>query len=206
MTQGDNLPGPKGMKGVAGSSSKAGDIGDPGDRGDKGKKGSSEQGLKGFRGKDGSVGGRGLPGVGLYGVQSKPKWKYPKDGSWEIMRSQHSSSFKEIEHSLGRYPLACRVYVRPTSGNNKGYIFEARGFNARDDAGYWTQYGGVIYAYSDKAFRLWVPNRNAGGSGVRSRNGKAIMLGVGWGGEVNTTYQSAVEFRIVHGNKKYYLY
>ena len=83
-------------------------------------------------------------------------WLFWSEGSISVGRvgETSTSSFKEIEHSLGRYPLACRVYVRPTGGNNKGYIFEARGFNTRDDAGYWTQYGGLIYAYSDKAFRI----------------------------------------------------
>lgn len=60
-----------------------------------------------------------------------------------------------------------------------------------------TQYGGVVYAYNDKNFRIWVPNRNASGSGSRSTYGTPIMIGDGWGGEVNSQYSTAVKFRIV---------
>ena len=87
-----------------------------------------------------------------------PSWQ----SGWIRMASQQSSeSFKEIDHNLAELPLKVKVLVRPTSGPNANYVFEAVGSAMWDDD-YEILYCGLVYMYSDTSIRLWAPMSTSG--------------------------------------------
>ena len=107
------------------------------------------------------------------------------DSGWFTMQSQQgTNSYKQVTHNLGVYPSRVKVLVKAIDGANKGFIFEGSGSAQNDDDGVYTLYGGVVFAYNQNYVRLWAPDKNNGES-----NGHIIVIGDGWGGEVN--YQTS---------------
>ena len=128
----------------------------------------------------------------MYGIFSKPNFIYPENYGWKRIRSKtgkDEDAFYEIEHDLGRLPVTARVYVKILDGDYKDYIIEAKGFNTFYDGNpTWTTYGGFIYAYNDKNFRIWIPN---------DATGHIVHIYDGLGENPEKQLSDVVEFRIV---------
>ncbi|MEZ4828313.1 MAG: hypothetical protein R3C61_18790 [Bacteroidia bacterium] len=120
-------------------------------------------------------------------AQNKPTY----DSGWITMQSQAgNNSYKEFAHNLNAYPSNVKVLVRATSGNNQGFIFEGMGSAQSDDDN--DEYGGVIFAYNQNTVRLWAPT-------VANNNpkGSIIMVGDGWGNEINSQFSASAEVRVL---------
>lgn len=82
------------------------------------------------------------------------------DSGWTSMKSQSSVSSdiqRDFFHPISNIQYAIvKVYYRPTSGPNQGYIFEAVGASQADDDG--GSYGGVIFGYTSTYVRVYLPN------------------------------------------------
>jgi hypothetical protein len=105
------------------------------------------------------------------------------DSGWFHFRSgAGEKSFKEIAHSVRGAPdsaLLVRVAVRAVDGPNKGFVFPGV-TSARDDDDYYSNYGGLLFAYSATAVRLWAPSVNNYGNHIYG-DPAIVNIGDGWG-------------------------
>lgn len=119
------------------------------------------------------------------------------DTGWFQAASQTQvSTLREVWHNFGDYPDEVRVYVRPASGPNAGYVF--RGVSQPMNIDNYNDYGGVVYGYGKASVRLWLPDRNN-----NRYTGWACHVAEGWGGEVNTCEEHQVDIRVVAWQRKY---
>lgn len=82
-----------------------------------------------------------------------PSWQ----SDWLILRSQAGqNSFLELYHGLDELPLKGKALVRPLSGANSGFSFEAIGSAQADDDINVTYYG-VVFVYNSTHSRLGAP-------------------------------------------------
>lgn len=116
------------------------------------------------------------------------------DSGWFTMESQQGDdSFSEFKHYIGRnfepeIPAFVQVYIKAEDGNNAGFVFHGMGAAMGDDT---RNYGGVIFAYSDRNVRLWAPDVSDDSS-----NGYIVNIYDGWGGEVNTQRSNTASVRV----------
>ena len=102
-------------------------------------------------------------------------------------------SFQERRHFIGggdvpEVPKVMKVEVRATDGNNAGFVFHGMGAAMGDDT---RNYGGLVFAYSDRTVRLWAPDRK-----TAAALGRIVNVFDGWGGEVNTQQSLSAEVRV----------
>lgn len=159
-------------------------------------------------------------------VRASPGTTPQYDSGWEAMRSQSSDASliqRDYSHGLGslKYALV-KVFYRPTSGPNSGFIFEAVGSAQGDDDG--GSYGGVIFGYTDEVVRIWLPNNTdvaqdncasgfnkwsmttgsstctscstLGGYPCTHKDGYAVFIPPGFGGGMHTQMSHDVEVRV----------
>ena len=122
------------------------------------------------------------------------KWSSASfDSGWFRMQSQAgTNSFKQVSISpaCSSYPSRVKVLTKSVDGANRGYIFEAMGMAQNDDDG--EAYGGLIFAYTKSAVRLWAPDKNNA-----SKQGYIIDIYDGWGGEKHAQRSHNADVRVL---------
>jgi hypothetical protein len=107
------------------------------------------------------------------------------DSGWFPMVAYTATAYKEVVHGLGSIPDYVQVVVKTAEAPNAEFHFECSGMAQNSGYEVWTQYGGCVYGFNESAVRVWAPSTDPrpGAAGV---NGATIMIGDGWGGEVNS--------------------
>ena len=114
------------------------------------------------------------------------------DSGWLPFQSQNgSNSYMQLAHNLGDYPGRVKVLVKAIDGDNQDFIFEGMGC-AQNDDDTGSQYGGVIFGYSDQHVRLWAPDQNN-----HSDLGRIIFIGDGWGGGKKQQNSDLADVRVL---------
>lgn len=90
---------------------------------------------------------------GVSSFISPPSWQ----SDWLPLSSQQGQeSFMEVYHGLGEIPLKGKALVRPTTGPNQDFMFEAIGSAQWDDD--YGRYCGIVFMYNYQHARLWAPS------------------------------------------------
>ena len=112
----------------------------------------------------------------VHNVMPQPSW----DSGWFSIAAQAGAhSHRIVLHPLQRTPLFWIGLVKPDL--NSSMTFSVGVAHTVDDDA--NEYGGVVIAAHADKFEVWAPDRNNG-----SPSGRVIMVGDGWGGEVNRHY------------------
>lgn len=91
------------------------------------------------------------------------------------------SSFRRVEHGLGKVPRRVVVQLRARSGANNGYIFEATGSGVDDEH---DDRSGSMMTYDTNYVHIYAPTRNNG-----RYDGRFLGVYDGWGGGRNQAYE-----------------